>query len=173
MLQLSDEDFNRIAALIKAEVSGSEARLNDRIVQSVAESEDRVLHKVDGLDGRISSLEARLDSFEARILHKVDSRLEAFEARILHKVDGRLDALEARILHKVDGRLDALEARLNDRIAQSADATTTSLLTAFHQWASPMEARMRTHAATLRALDLENEYLSDRVTKLENPEKPQ
>lgn len=78
MQQFSDQDFERIAALIKAEVSGSEARLNDRIAAS-----------------------------------------------------------ETRILNIVDGRLDALEARLNDRIAQSAEATTTSLLTAFQQWASP------------------------------------
>jgi hypothetical protein len=43
----------------------------------------------------------------------------------------------------------------------------TNLLTAFHKWASPMEARQRTHAAALRALDLELETLDDRVKKLE------
>ena len=43
----------------------------------------------------------------------------------------------------------------------------TSLLTEFHKCASPMEARQRTHTATLRALDAEMEYVSDRVTKLE------
>jgi hypothetical protein len=30
-----------------------------------------------------------------------------------------------------------------------------------------MEARQRTHTATLRAVDAEMEYLADRVTKLE------
>jgi hypothetical protein len=43
----------------------------------------------------------------------------------------------------------------------------TSLLTEFHKWASPAEARAKSHAAVLRALDAEMEYLSDRVTKLE------
>ena len=33
----------------------------------------------------------------------------------------------------------------------------TKLLTAFHQWASPMEARQRTLAAVLRMLRLESE----------------
>jgi len=31
----------------------------------------------------------------------------------------------------------------------------TSLLTEFHKWASPLEARQRTHAAAIRALDQE------------------
>ncbi len=44
----------------------------------------------------------------------------------------------------------------------------TKLLTAFHQWASPMEARMRTHTAALRAVDAEIEYISDRVKALES-----
>jgi len=45
----------------------------------------------------------------------------------------------------------------------------TSLLTEFHKWASPMDARMRTHNAAIRALDLEMESLSDRVKNLEQP----
>jgi hypothetical protein len=43
----------------------------------------------------------------------------------------------------------------------------TSLLTEFHKWASPSEARQRTHTAALRAIDLEMEALSERVAKLE------
>jgi hypothetical protein len=43
----------------------------------------------------------------------------------------------------------------------------TALLTAFHKWASPVEMRQRTHAATLRALDAEMEAVTDRITKLE------
>jgi hypothetical protein len=44
----------------------------------------------------------------------------------------------------------------------------TNLLTEFHKWASPVEARQRSHTAALRAFDLEMESLSDRVTKLES-----
>jgi hypothetical protein len=46
------------------------------------------------------------------------------------------------------------------------------LVTAFHNWASPAEARARTHAPALRAIDLEMELTSERVGKLEG-KKPQ
>jgi hypothetical protein len=38
----------------------------------------------------------------------------------------------------------------------------TTLLTEFHKWASPVELRQKSHAAALRALDVEVESLSDR-----------
>ena len=52
---------------------------------------------------------------------------------------------------------------------EELERVETSLLTEFHKWASPLEARQRTHAAALRAMDLELEALSDRVQKLESP----
>lgn len=54
-----------------------------------------------------------------------------------------------------------------DWIKERLERVETALLTAFHQWASPQEMRQRTHAAAIKALDAEMEYLSDRVTKLE------
>jgi hypothetical protein len=51
-------------------------------------------------------------------------------------------------------------------------AVETSLLTEFHKWASPNEARQRTHAAALRAVDLEMESLSERVAKIETKQSP-
>jgi hypothetical protein len=55
-------------------------------------------------------------------------------------------------------------------IAEQLERVETTLLTEFHKWASPLEMRVRSHSATLRALDLEVEALSDRVDKLEgNP----
>jgi hypothetical protein len=56
---------------------------------------------------------------------------------------------------------------ISELLDERLDRVETKLLTAFHQWASPMEARLRTHAAALRALDLEMEALDDRVKKLE------
>lgn len=53
------------------------------------------------------------------------------------------------------------------RITEEIRTVETSLLTEFHKWASPSEARQRTHAAALRAIDLEMESLSERVAKLE------
>ena len=63
------------------------------------------------------------------------------------------------------------ERRLNARIEQ----VETSLLTAFHKWASPVEMRVRSHAAAIRALDAEQEFQADRLSKLETtpPNAPQ
>jgi hypothetical protein len=59
--------------------------------------------------------------------------------------------------------LIAMEARLDAKI----EKVETTLLTEFHKWASPTEARQRTVSAALRALDMEMEALTDRVQKLE------
>jgi hypothetical protein len=64
---------------------------------------------------------------------------------------------------ELKAHLEAMERRLDAKI----DKVETTLLTEFHKWASPNEMRMRTHTATLRALDLEMEALSERVDKLE------
>jgi hypothetical protein len=61
------------------------------------------------------------------------------------------------------GDLVALEHRVNDRI----ERVETALLTEFHKWASPAEARSKTHAAALRAIDLEMESVTERVSALE------
>jgi hypothetical protein len=50
---------------------------------------------------------------------------------------------------------------INERL----DRVETKILTAFHQWASPLEARMRTHSAAIRAMDLEIEQIDDRLKK--------
>ncbi len=60
--------------------------------------------------------------------------------------------------------LQAMEHRLNERI----ETVETRLLTEFHKWASPMDARVRSHTAALRALDLEVEALGDRVKHVED-----
>ena len=52
-------------------------------------------------------------------------------------------------------------------IRSELERVETNLLTEFHKWASPVEARQRSHTAALRALDVEMESLSDRVKKLE------
>jgi len=57
-------------------------------------------------------------------------------------------------------------------IAEQLRTVETSLLTEFHKWACPSEARQRSHSAALRAIDLEMEALTERVAKLEG-EKPQ
>jgi hypothetical protein len=72
----------------------------------------------------------------------------------------------------LDGKFVALDgkfAALDGKFATKADLerVETALLTEFHKWASPAEARARTHAAALRAIDLEMESLTERVSELE------
>lgn len=55
-------------------------------------------------------------------------------------------------------------------IMTQLEAVETRLLRAFHDWASPVEMRVRSHAAVLRALDVEVESLGSRVAKLEPPQ---
>jgi hypothetical protein len=52
-------------------------------------------------------------------------------------------------------------------ILAQLERVETKLLTEFHKWASPVEMRVRSHSAALRAIDIEVESVADRVTKLE------
>jgi hypothetical protein len=83
---------------------------------------------------------------------------------------GQLDQLTAGFDGKLERLATVVDAELK-RLETSFDAklerVETTLLTEFQKWASPHEARIRTHSATLRAVDLELEAVSDRVTKLE------
>jgi len=55
-------------------------------------------------------------------------------------------------------------------ISERLERVETSLLTEFHKWASPIDTRMRTHSAALRAIDLEIEQMDDRLKNLEPPQ---
>ena len=54
--------------------------------------------------------------------------------------------------------LDSKFAEIDRKFATKEDLerVETALLTEFHKWASPAEARTNSHTATLRAIDLEN-----------------
>ena len=89
-----------------------------------------------------------------------DEQLQSLFAGMENHLDRRAEAREGRILGEVNARIAEVNAKI--------EALETKLLTAFHSWASPTEARMRGNAATLQALDLELEDLKQRVKKLEN-----
>ena len=57
---------------------------------------------------------------------------------------------------------------INTQLDTKLEKLETTLLTEFQKWAGPNEARVRTHTASLRAIDLELEAASDRVNKLED-----
>ncbi len=67
---------------------------------------------------------------------------------------------------------NAITAAKSETIEALRDVET-KLLTEFHKWASPIDARLRTHMAMLRAIDLEMESHADRITKLEPPKAPE
>ena len=60
-----------------------------------------------------------------------------------------------------------MEQRLKEYVNERCEQVETKLLTEFHKWASPAEARQRTISAALRAIDLEMESIDDGVKKLE------
>jgi hypothetical protein len=79
-------------------------------------------------------------------------------------LDGKFAELDKRF-----AEIDKRFAEMHKKFATKDDVerVETALLTEFHKWASPTEARLKTHAATLRAIDLEMEVLTERVQKLE------
>jgi DNA mismatch repair ATPase MutS len=77
---------------------------------------------------------------------------------IAGKIDAAMQYVTAG-LEQTNARIEQTNARI--------EQVETALLTEFHKWASPAEMRARTHAAAIRAIDAEIEFLSDRVTKLE------
>ena len=101
--------------------------------------------------------------------------VQGYQGKVCHSaskcyaghVDPELQQALAQLEVRLTARIDTVESRLRTHIDERNEATETRLLTAFHNWASPSEARQRTHAAALRAIDLEMESLSDRVGKLE------
>jgi hypothetical protein len=67
------------------------------------------------------------------------------------------------ILERLEERLGKVEERFAERL----EKVETTLLTEFHKWASPLEMRQRSHAAAIKALDVEVESISDRLKNLE------
>jgi len=62
----------------------------------------------------------------------------------------------------------ALDENDKQWIDERLEAMETRLLRAFHEWASPADAKVRSHSAGLHALDLEIEALKNRVERLEH-----
>ena len=63
--------------------------------------------------------------------------------------------------------LIGMEERLKEYVNERCEQVETKLLTEFHKWASPAEARHRTISAALRAIDLEIASNKDLAKKLE------
>lgn len=84
-------------------------------------------------------------------------------------IDARFEKIERTTisqLPEISGKIERIEAKI-ERTEAKIERTETALLTEFHKWASPAELRARSHAAAIRALDIEFEALTDRVEKPE------
>ena len=81
-------------------------------------------------------------------------------------MDQELEKYLDRNFAEVNGKVAELDTKFATK--QDLERVETALLTEFHKWASPADMRARTHAAALRAIDLEMESLTDRVQKLED-----
>ena len=91
---------------------------------------DEKFAKIDGQFAKIDEKFTKIDGQFTKIdenFARIDKRFEEFDRKFAD----------------IDSRFEALETRLNQRI----ENVETALLTEFHKWASPAEARARTHAA--------------------------
>lgn len=72
-----------------------------------------------------------------------------------------LGALEDRIKQHMDGVVDAAEERMKDYVRVQVEALETRILTEFHKWARPIEAR-------IRGVELADGIFSERFAGLES-----
>ena len=86
----------------------------------------------------------------------MDDELKQFLTQIAEHQDARMDA--------ADARLTALDAKL--------EKVETTLLAEFHKWASPVDARLRTHRSWFTEIDAELQLLKARLDKLEGGKPP-
>ena len=118
-------------------------------------------------------IEAALARVEARLGAKIEEsearlgvKIEESEARLGVKIEESEARTEAKI-EESEARTEAKIEESEERSAAQLERVETALLTEFHKWASPMEARVRSHNALLKALDTEFESLADRIKSIE------
>ena len=88
------------------------------------------------------------------------------DAELKQHLIGMEERLKSSVI-ELKGSVIEMEQRLKGYVNERCEQVETKLLTEFHKWASPAEARHRTISAALRAIDLEMEAIDDRVKKLE------
>jgi chromosome segregation ATPase len=108
------------------------------------------------LTGELGKTNSRLDGLKEEFGQLRDEVGQLRDEFV--QLNARVGALESKV-DLLRSQYEALDAKV--------ERVETNLLTEFHKWASPNEARQRTHTATLRAIDLEMEHLSERIDKLE------
>ena len=75
--------------------------------------------------------------------------------------------MDAELKQYLVGMEERIVSSLKGYVNERCELVETKLLTEFHKWASPAEARHRTISAALRVIDLEMESNKDLAKKLE------
>jgi hypothetical protein len=79
-----------------------------------------------------------------------------------------LDAEDRQwILDTLEQNLGRMERKFDEKLDEKLEGMETRLLTAFHEWASPVALRLDSNRAALRTFDIELETLQNRVKKIE------
>jgi hypothetical protein len=107
------------------------------------------------LDGKFAAIDTKFAAMDGKFA-AIDTKFAA--------MDGKFAAIDTKF-----AAMDTKFAQMGAKFATKDDLerVETALLTEFHKWASPTEARTRSHAAAIHAIDLEMEALKERVQKLE------
>ena len=82
---------------------------------------------------------------------------------ILDTLGQNFDRVERKFDEKLDENLERIERKFDEKL----EGMETRLLTAFHEWASPVALRLDSNRAALRTFDIELETLQNRVKKIE------
>ena len=94
----------------------------------------------------------------------IKGELQQFSGE-LQQVRGDIQQIKGEF-QQVKGDIQQIKGELQ-QVRGEIERVETSLLTEFHKWASPVEMRQRSHAAAIKALDVEMESMSDRLKNLE------
>ncbi len=114
------------------------------------------------MEGRLAS---DLDSIKTplNLVRTLVSNL----AESVHREIGELAESVTREIGELSDSMTREIGEVKTYVDERCEKVETNLLTEFHKWASPAEARNRTISAALRAIDLEMEALDDRLKKIE------
>lgn len=149
--------FQHFTAMLTAEAYSSCQTdcVDSELKQALLQMEERINDRFERVNDRMERVQASLSDRINRVETSLNDGIERVETSLNDRIE--------RVQTSLDERIERVETSLNDRI----ERVETSLLTAFHQWSSPVEARQRSYSYSLRALDEKIEEIDDRVRKLE------
>jgi hypothetical protein len=105
---------------------------------------------------------------------RMATEIRASEERTANLVATQIRASEERTAHLIAGEIgtnhivtQAAIKAVVDEIDRRIEASENRLLIAFHQWASPLDIKVRAHSMAIGAFDGEKENSIEQARKLE------